>query len=188
LNLVVLPADDPFGGGRLAPTGRLREPLESLRDASAVILNGAEDGGTQLAGSLRRFGFHGPGFASQVTVDPPRIKPDHPLDPGARVLLVAGIARASRFFRTATELGIDIVGELDFPDHHAYPEASCRQIADAFRETSAEMVLTTSKDHVKLLGKLDLPLAELPIRAEPEPEFWRWLEGSLDSLAGNAAT
>jgi hypothetical protein len=43
-------------------------------------------------------------------------------------------------------------------------------------------VLTTSKDRVKLHGRLDAPLAELPIRAEPEPAFWEWLDGALGSL------
>jgi hypothetical protein len=46
-------------------------------------------------------------------------------------------------------------------------------------------VLTTSKDRVKLLGRLnvlDVPWAELPIRAEPEDRFWRWLDGEIDLL------
>ena len=30
---LVLPAEDPFGGGRLLPSGRLREPLAAIRRA-----------------------------------------------------------------------------------------------------------------------------------------------------------
>ena len=33
-------------------------------------------------------------------------------------------------------------------------------------------MITTSKDLVKLLGRLDLPLGELPIEARPEESFW----------------
>jgi len=182
LNLVILPAGDPFGGGRLAPSGRLREPLESIRDADAVLLVGATEGGAQAAAGLTRYGFHGPGFTSPIQIAPARRTPEEPLALGTKVLLVAGIARAARFFRSATEQGHNVVGELDFADHHTYPTASLQQIEATFRETGAETVLTTSKDHVKLLGRLDLPLAELPILADPEPAFWSWLDEKLHGL------
>ena len=53
----------------------------------------------------------------------------------------------------------------------------------ASASTEPTAVLTTSKDAVKLHGRLDLPLAELPIRAEPETAFWAWLVGRLDGLS-----
>src|SRR6185436_4296801 len=47
LDIVVFPAADPFGGGRLFPSGRLREPLAAIARAHAVVLTNAaapEDG------------------------------------------------------------------------------------------------------------------------------------------------
>src|SRR6185503_622958 len=70
LDLVAFPAADPFGGGRLFPSGRLREPLAAVSRADAVILTGltGADGtgqpGAELAAALRSRGFTGPGFAS----------------------------------------------------------------------------------------------------------------------------
>ncbi|HEX9670753.1 MAG TPA: hypothetical protein VGC93_14875, partial [Thermoanaerobaculia bacterium] len=55
-------------------------------------------------------------------------------------------------------------------------------------EHAAAAVLTTGKDRVKLLGRLELPLAELPVRAEPEPAFWQWLDGEIDALRGRFGT
>ena len=52
----------------------------------------------------------------------------------------------------------------------------------AWRASGADAVLTTAKDRVKLHGRLDAPLAELPIRAEPEPAFWQWLDGEIEKL------
>src|SRR5207302_965361 len=40
LDLLVLPAADPFGGGRLPPGGRLREPLAAAARAQALLLAG----------------------------------------------------------------------------------------------------------------------------------------------------
>ncbi|HEX6901578.1 MAG TPA: tetraacyldisaccharide 4'-kinase [Thermoanaerobaculia bacterium] len=175
LDLVAFPAADPFGGGRLFPSGRLREPLAAMARADAAILTGSEDVGAarELAEALRPYGFTGPGFASATLPGEPR------LAPGARVFLATAIARPDNFAATVRGLGFDIAGELRFPDHHAYPPASLQRIQEDFRTSGAETVLTTSKDRVKLHGRLDVPLAELPIRAEPEPAFWEWLEEKI---------
>ena len=185
LDLVVFPASDPFGGGRLLPSGRLREPLAALSRAQAAILTGAPDWdghGAALAAALRPHGFAGPGFASVTRPSPPRRTGGEELPAGARVLLVTAIARPDAFSALARSLGLAIAGELRFPDHHRYPPASLARIAEAWRATGADAVLVTAKDRVKLLGRLDAPLAELPIRADPEPAFWEWLDRELDRL------
>ena len=106
------------------------------------------------------------------------------LEPGASVFLVTAIARPEAFAGTVRSLGFEIAGELTFPDHHRYPPASLSRIAEAWRASGAAAVLTTSKDRVKLQGRLDAPLAEIPIRAEPEPAFWSWLDGEVGRIRG----
>ena len=189
LDLVAFPAADPFGGGRLLPGGRLREPLAAIARASAVLLTGAgegDDSGAALAEALRPYGFAGPGFTSRtVPCRPQWIGRRGEVPAGSSVFLVSAVARPDAFTATVRSLGYEIAGELRFPDHHAYPAASLERIATAWTASGAAAVLTTSKDRVKLLGKLnvqDVPCAELPIRAEPEPGFWRWLDGEIDLL------
>lgn len=179
LDLVAFPASNPFGGGRLLPWGRLREPLAAMSRAHAAILTGApgwDDRGAALAAALRPYGFNGPGFASVTRPG------ETQLAPGARVLLVSAIARPEAFTALARSLGFDVAGELRFPDHHRYSPASLARIQEAWRASGAEAVLVTAKDQVKLQGRLDVPLAELPIRAEPEPAFWEWLDKEVDRL------
>ncbi|HSN88748.1 MAG TPA: tetraacyldisaccharide 4'-kinase [Thermoanaerobaculia bacterium] len=177
LDIVAFPASDPFGGGRLLPGGRLREPLASIARAHAVVLTGARspEDGRDLAEALRPYGVTGPGFSSFTRPG----RPPGDLPPQARVFLVTAIARPERFVSTVRELGYEIAGELRFPDHHAYPEASLEKIAAAFRSSGAVAVLTTAKDGVKLRGRLEVPLAEVPVRAEPEPGLWDWLAGEV---------
>jgi tetraacyldisaccharide 4'-kinase len=184
LDLVAFPAADPFGGARLPPSGRLREPLAAVARADAAILTGALGGdrlGETLAEALRPRGFTGPGFASRTVPEAPR---GADLPAGARVLLVTAIARPEAFAATIRALGFEIAGELRFPDHHRYPPASLVRIDAAWRASGAVAVLTTSKDRVKLHGRLGAPLAELPIRAEPEPAFWQWLDGEIGRIRG----
>lgn len=190
LDLVAFPAADPFAGGRLFPAGRLREPLSSIARAHAVLLTGATapEVGRELAEALRPYGFTGPGFASATRPGQPRriggrlFDDGGELPPETRVFLVSAVARPDTFVTTVRALGFEITGELRFPDHHAYPPASLERIEATWKAGGADVVLTTSKDRVKLLGRLDLPLAELPVRAEPEPAFWEWLDAQVDEI------
>lgn len=193
LDILAFPAADPWAGGRLPPGGRLREPLRAAARASAVVLTGAEAdsrseradlaaAGAALAQALRPYGYAGPGFASVTRAGRPVLTTGEPLAPGARVFLVTAIARPERFTAAVRKLGFEIVGELRFPDHHRFPAPSLQRIEDAFATSGAAAVLGTGKDRVKLLGRIEAPLAELPIRAEPEPAFWRWLDAELARL------
>ena len=188
VDLVALPAADPFGGGRLFPGGRLREPLASLAHADAVLLTGAEGSADGLAEALRPSGFSGAAFASRTRALPARLPSGEPLPAGSRVVAVAAIARPERFFAAARAQGLEIVGEpLTYPDHHGFAASTLAGIRAAAREHRADCILTTGKDAVKLRGRLELPLAELAIRAEPEPAFWDWLDERLDGLVGGPA-
>jgi tetraacyldisaccharide 4'-kinase len=183
LDLLVLPAADPLGGARLWPSGRLREPLASAAWADALLLSGGSASAAEtLAASLLSFGFSGPAFGCARRFSPPRRVTGEPLAEGARVLLVSGIARPMEFEAAAARQRLTIVGALAFDDHHRYPEASLREIETAFRSGGAEVVLATAKDRVKLLGRLDLPLAELPLHVAPDPSFWTWFDGRLGEI------
>jgi len=183
LDILAFPAADPFAGGRLLPAGRLREPLTAARHAEAVVLTAAQPGdGARLARALRPLGFSGPAFDSRTAAQPARLSSGEELRPGSPVIAVCGIARPRSFHKLARDQGFEIVASLDLPDHHDYPPATLRTIDRLWSENRAEAVLTTSKDHVKLLGRLEYPLAELPITAHPEPDFWEWLDLRVEQL------
>jgi tetraacyldisaccharide 4'-kinase len=189
-DLLVFPAADPFAGGRLLPSGRLREPLSAAARADAALLTAAREanGGPELAAALRPFGFGGPGFASRTAVGEPRSRGGDRL-PSGPLLMVAGIARPELFFAAAEAAGCARPGSarLVFPDHHSYPRSSLERIRRAAAATRAVAVLTTAKDEVKLGARLALPLWVLPARAEPEDAFWSWLDERLDALGSRSA-
>jgi tetraacyldisaccharide 4'-kinase len=78
---------------------------------------------------------------------------------GKRVLAVSGIARPGRFAASLAAAGAAVASTLDFPDHHPYPARSLGRIAAAFAASSAEAVVTTEKDAVKLAGRLPAEIA-----------------------------
>ena len=188
LDLVVLPADDPFGGGRLLPSGRLREPLAATARAHALLLTGeaaTPEGAREVGTALADYGFAGAAFACPTQAQLPRLMTEAVATvsgPRGPLLLVTGIARPERVRRAAAAAGVAVADHLAFADHHAYPPRSVRLIARAAERAGAAGVLTTAKDRVKLAGKLALPLWELPVVAAPEPAFWSWLASRLPTV------
>jgi tetraacyldisaccharide 4'-kinase len=209
LDLLAFPFADPFGGGRLWPGGRLREPLAAAARADAALLTGALAGagsanahqaaagpraaglGAELAAALRPYGFSGPAFACPLRAGVAVLHTAEggtvPLAHGTRVLLASAIARPESFAAAVRELDFAVMGELRFRDHHAYPQASLDRIAAQAQASGAAAVLVTGKDRVKLLGRLAVPLAELRVAADPEPAFWSWLDAAADRLAAPEA-
>lgn len=182
VDLLLFPAGDPWAGGRLLPSGRLREPLAASARADAALLTGAEDAasGEDLARALSPFGFRGSGFASRTEALAPMLADGDRLVPGTRVFALAAIARPASFYSAAEESGLAVVGRRGFRDHWSYSDLDLRDIERRARAADAEVVLTTDKDRAKLAGRLTLPLAVLPIAARPEARFWSWLDRRLE--------
>jgi tetraacyldisaccharide 4'-kinase len=186
LDLVVLPGDDPLGGGLLPPGGRLREPLAALSRAHAVLLTvspGGPDGEDQdraLAETLADHGFLGPLFRLVREPGQPRWADGSPVARGTAVLLVSGVGRPESVARAAQASGLRILDHLVFPDHCRYSPRALRALEEKATTMGARAILTTGKDRVKLMGRATLPLAELPLSVEPEASFWTWLHDTLD--------
>ena len=195
-DLVLLSAadlDDP----RVLPAGRLRERLATAGRADAVLLVDVPADDRALLGAavgdLR--GDRPPpadapaaGRAGGRTVPfPPclfevrrragAVRVRGPggegggLDPAARVVAVAGIARPERFFDDVRAAGFDIVRAMAFPDHHRYSRRDVRRLQAEARRAGAQAIVTTDKDFVRLEPWLpfDPVLATMPLTCAVTP-------------------
>ncbi len=167
------------------PSGRLREPLDVVRAASAIVVSGAD---AERSASIGRTVGVGNVFRLTRRLDPPRLVggagSEGAAGAGAPVVAVAGIARPDRFFAALEADGWTVAARLAFADHHRFTRADLDAIVAAAREARAGLVLTTSKDAVRLepLGPLPMPFAEVPLNVtvEPADAFAAWL---LERLA-----
>lgn len=172
LDLVLVDASRSPFEDRLLPAGWLREPVESLARADAVIITHAElvsDGelsqlNDQIArvcgesaiattrhewGGLRVWNR---GVDSEMAVEELS---------GKVVMAVCAIGNPDGFLRAAAEAvgqGGEVV-PLVLPDHDPYKPATVRRVIESVRGAGAEMILTTGKDWAKLggLGGQDWP-------------------------------
>ncbi len=161
VDLLLMNPERGLGNGWLLPAGPMREPLQAASRADAVIAVDAD-----AASSAARAG---------VAAALPRALAEHPrlmraaLRPralvtpaagaarwaemplalmGRRVVAVSGLADAAGFYRMLREMDTDLVGVLEYPDHHAYTAADWHSIIAAGR--GGALFVTTEKDLVKL--------------------------------------
>ena len=175
--IVLLDATAPDAGGALLPSGRLREPLESLARADFVVVTKTEQADPERAAALAR--VYAPGVpvyraATEILgILDGRGAAVSPRDlPPATLVAVAGIARPDAFAATLAAAGIEPAVLLPFRDHAAYGNAAIGKILRAASETGATAVITTEKDAVKLEGRLPLPLFRVAVRMSViEPDF-----------------
>jgi tetraacyldisaccharide 4'-kinase len=184
VDLVVVSARD-LEGEQLLPSGRLREPVETIRRADALLVTG---GGT-LVEARALAARWGVAKAFTVTRTPavPRMLEPYGTAPrvprSAPVVAVAGIARPQRFLDDLVANGWTVADALIFRDHHRFDRGDLARVARRLRETGAALVLTTEKDVMRLLPwrPLPFPLAWVPlaIGIEPADDFRLWLRWRL---------
>jgi tetraacyldisaccharide 4'-kinase len=186
VNLLLLDARDPFGGGRLAPAGRLREPVSAVERADAVVFTRVEHGAPPEAArdALARHAPRAPVFHARIRSAGLRDEHGAPIDAAAlvprRVLAVCGIAHPGEFAATLAEAGVSPEERIDFRDHQPYGERPLARIRAAAERTGASFLVTTEKDAVKLQGKSPLPIVTVRLAVEvDEPGFFAFLASRL---------
>jgi tetraacyldisaccharide 4'-kinase len=170
VDVVVMDADDPWGGGRLLPAGRLREPRRALQRARAIVVSRLapehdverilEDIAQAAPAALRATARH-------------RARGARGLDgagrpAGGRAWIVTGTGNPAAFERTAREAGYEVAGATRFRDHHWFSAGEAlAALANAARAGAA--VLLTAKDAVRW------PVPDPSVRVlEVE---WEWCRG-----------
>ena len=185
-NLLLLDSKDPFGGGKLFPAGRLREPLSAIERADAIIFTRAARG-EPADHALRTVALLNPGapvFHARIRPDGLRDEAGSPVDvrdvARRRCVASSGVAQPARFAAALSELDLAPEETFVFADHHRYSDGDLRRIRKAADRTGASMLVTTEKDAVKLAGRISLPIVTVRLEVEiGEPNFFPWL---LDKL------
>lgn len=155
LDLVLISRERGLGNGWMLPAGPMREPLSALRRAAAVVIVSA-DASLESALSAVQLASINQGRVLNAALHPQSLvsvangnwRESAASLTGRRVLAVSGLADPAAFHAMLRELEADLVGVLDFPDHHSYTSADWQEIASAAREV--DLIVTTEKDLVKL--------------------------------------
>lgn len=183
LDIVLIDAVEPFGFGRLLPRGLLREPLASLRRADAIVLTRADLVSPKVAHRIRTsVSSIAPGpIWAEVVFEPTHLidlnQNEFPINDlrAARVLGFAGIGQPSNFRLSLEKLTDHLVGFRSFPDHHRFTPDDFRSLVQTARQLSADCLVCTCKDLVKIPpGSCD------PISLRAIAIATRWTDGRTE--------
>jgi tetraacyldisaccharide 4'-kinase len=194
IDIVLIDALNPFGGGWAFPLGRLREPLAGLARADIFLVTHADL--TDLAAAIERdLGRWNP----QALIFRARLQPQAWTDSrtGARhslaeppfgpVAAFCGLGNPASFRRTLESLCVPLVDWVEFSDHHRYRPWELRHIAAHARAKGASALVTTAKDAVNICdgaedGLRSLPLYTLDVTLaiEEEQRFFDELQARLN--------
>ena len=139
VDLVLIDATRPFGHDHLLPRGLLREPIESLHRATAVLITRCELGDAASVRARLPQGL--PVFESRFELDVAGVN-------GRPAVAACGIGNPAAFERGLRNAGVEVTKLLAFGDHHAFTAKDAAQIVDATAVGGTAVV--TGKDWVKL--------------------------------------
>src|SRR5205814_2325190 len=150
LDVVLLDAQDLWGGGHLLPRGRLREPRRALQRAGIVIVSrlGRNDDPAPLVAEAQR---HAPGAlvaAARHRVRGVRTLAGEPLARGARVWILTATGNPKAVERSAREAGLEVAGRSIYRDHHWFRREEIARERRRAEEARATLLLT-AKDAVR---------------------------------------
>ena len=190
LDLVLLDSTDPFGGGRMLPAGRLREPIGALRRAHVVLITRSAPGQARpdIEREVRR---HNPTARILLAGHRPIGFVDaagHPATAPRRVLAFCGIADPRGFRLDLEREGLEVVGFRSFRDHHAYRPGELAAMRALAQRAEATLV-TTEKDLARLgaLRPNDTVRPVLAQRIEARVDDPETLLAELRRVAGRSA-
>jgi tetraacyldisaccharide 4'-kinase len=150
---IVLTTESDFDD-RLLPSGRLREPLSSLRRADAIVLPRDLSAQEMVIKSSALQGKLIWQMNRQIVVPTALVAP----------IVFCGIARPQQFFAQVRAAGIAPAAEIEFRDHHAYDRSDIARLLAMRGNLGAGGFLTTEKDAVNL-GSLQADLKPSAVAA-----------------------
>lgn len=190
VDIVLVDATNPFGGGHLLPAGRLRVPRSALARADIIVITRG-DRSPALDTMIRRYSS-APIFHARTRLDSIHSFSDGQLagptvpDQLPSVFAFCGIGNPSAFVSDLRRWGVPVVGHRFFPDHHRFAAGDAEQIVREARAAGAAGVICTEKDLQNLhAAHFGIPayFCSISLEIDRDAEFWR----TILTFAGSRA-
>jgi tetraacyldisaccharide 4'-kinase len=169
LDIVTIDATNPFGGGK----NFLREPLENLKRADAIVITRANLVANidDLKVRIAKFNSDCPIFTAENKISalieledfPSKAQSrDDATEEGQRTndkcFAFCALGNPGNFFAQLKQEGFNLVSTQKFSDHHFYTQKDIENLEKTARQNGAETFITTAKDAVKLKSlRFELP-------------------------------
>lgn len=141
LNIICFNSQQGIGNGYTIPSGPLRENLKSLKKCQIILINGKKN--LQFEEKLKIYNnklefFYFNYFIKNVN----EFK-------NKKLIPFAGIGNPENFFQLLKDSHLNIVKEINFPDHYEYKQADLDNLVAMENKYKAKLV-TTEKDYLRI--------------------------------------
>ncbi len=166
VDIVCIDATNPFGGGKMLPAGRLREPLHNLARADVVVITRANliADISSLRTEISDINPKSQIFSVEnkisevVEIEEVEAKTQRTLSMEKKAFAFCGLGNPDNFFSQLRQENVNITATMSFADHHRYSQVDADSIENEAKRSGAEILLTTAKDAVKLSNlKFEIP-------------------------------
>ena len=155
MDIVLIDARNPFGGGELLPLGRLREPASGLKRASAVLITHCDQVKSgELVQARKEILAANPKITILESVHHPEFylnlhtSEKLPVEElKGQAAAFSAIGEPASFEQTLTTLGLKLKQIWRYPDHHPFSEEEIRSINTLRGDYP---LITTFKDFPRL--------------------------------------
>jgi tetraacyldisaccharide 4'-kinase len=182
VDIVLIDATNPFGGGRLLPAGFMREPKTALRRANIIVITRSSRAPAVEAAVRRE--TSAPIFYARPWLDSVRsveaadaeVKEER----RRKWFAFCGIGNPAAFISDLREWGFQICGPRFFRDHHRYTQQELGELGKQARAAGADGLLCTEKDRFNLGAVRPLPMetayCRISMQVDKAKEFWSEIE------------
>lgn len=159
---------------QLIPSGRLREPIERLKQANAILLTRCESASKeQIDFWLKWLNDKAPSIPiiKTHTLCEGLFKPDGKLskfDNNTNLMAFSAIGRPESFYAQLEQCGYKIASKKEFRDHHRFLDSELEKLLKEASENNLTLVCT-EKDAIKIKPEMaeKMNLNVLRIKSEP---------------------
>ncbi|MGB8523277.1 MAG: tetraacyldisaccharide 4'-kinase [Candidatus Acidiferrales bacterium] len=186
VDIVLIDASKPFGGGHLLPAGRLREPRAALKRADLIVITRSNHA-PAVESVVRRYSEAPIYYARTELYSVYSLSQPQPAIAEVRakpLFAFCGIGNPSAFVADLRDWGFQIAGHKSFPDHHRYSPSDIAAIEKQAREAGASGLICTEKDRFNLEAaqpSMNLWVCSISLHIDREGDFWQALMKNTQS-------
>ena len=132
------------GNGLTLPAGPLREKLNNLNKYEHVFLNGNLENIEEISHEINKIN-------PKINIHLGKYEPINlnELKLEDKYLIFSGIGNHSTFVKMVKNYGLNVLADIEFPDHYKYSENDMNKIIDNANKLNCE-ILTTEKDFIRI--------------------------------------
>ena len=133
-----------IGNGMTIPAGPLRENINNIKNYDHIFLNGNLENVDSLIEEIHKIN-------SNINIHLGKYEPTNlnEFDKNTKYLVFSGIGNHKTFVSMIKKFELNILKELEFPDHYKYTKSDIDKILDEADNLNCE-IITTEKDFIRL--------------------------------------